>query len=108
MVVAPNASRLVSSTISRWLTASQTTTRRSRQEQSFSPTVAVGKTTTENQSFTDPGSSSKKLSLALLSTTCIPLPEKYNCRTKLGILPRHLVASGIYLAERNNEHPVET
>src|SRR3954468_21014647 len=46
-----------------------------------SPTVAVGKTTTENQSFTDPGSSSKKLSLALLSTTCIPLPEKYNCRT---------------------------
>src|SRR3954469_278560 len=47
----------------------------------LSPTVAVGKTTTENQSFTDPGSSSKKLSLALLSTTCIPLPEKYNCRT---------------------------
>src|SRR5258708_3779232 len=35
MVVAPNASRLVSSTISRSFTVSQTTTRRSRQGQSF-------------------------------------------------------------------------
>jgi len=35
MVVAPNASRLVSNTISRWFAVSQTTTRRSRQGQSF-------------------------------------------------------------------------
>src|SRR2546426_3941021 len=35
MVVAPNAIRLVNNSISRWLTTSQTTTRRSRQGQSL-------------------------------------------------------------------------